>query len=173
MFGRYFMRLLTAQRSGSTKLISSDDKLLRPVAIIQSGHGSPEELENEAAEAMLRVQIYIRRGVSLLSVVASVAPLLGLLGTVTGMIGTFAMITEHGTGDPRLLSGGISEALLTTQFGLMVAIPALLLQTSLHRGGDVILRRLENFALATLETRLEKQNADSASQKVGAVRSVR
>ena len=51
------------------------------------------------------------------------APLLGLLGTVTGMIGTFGLITEHGTGDARLLSGGISEALLTTQFGLMVAIP--------------------------------------------------
>ena len=61
---------------------------------------------------MLQVQPVVRRGISLLAVVAAVA-LLGLLGTVTGMIGTFAVITEHGTGDPRLLCG-ISAALLTT-----------------------------------------------------------
>ncbi len=58
-------------------------------------------------------------------VLAAVAPLLGLLGTVTGMIGTFQVITEKGAGDPRTLSGGISEALLTTQFGLILAIPCL------------------------------------------------
>ena len=75
---------------------------------------------------MLRVQIYIRQAFHFWRLLHRSRPLLGLLGTVTGMIGTFAMITEHGTGDPRLLSGGISEALLTTQFSLMVAIPALL-----------------------------------------------
>ena len=67
-----------------------------------------------------------KRGLSLLAVSASVAPLLGLLGTVTGMIRTFQQITLHGTGDPRLLAGGISEALVTTEAGLLVAIPAML-----------------------------------------------
>ena len=121
--------------------------------MIQNGNGTADFLETQAAEAISQTQPFVRRGVSLLAVVASVAPLLGLLGTVTGMIGTFGMITEYGTGDPRLLSGGISEALLTTQFGLMGAIPALLFQTTLYRLGDALLRRLENLALRTLETR--------------------
>lgn len=69
-------------------------------------------------------------------VLAAVAPLMGLLGTVTGMIGTFQVITEKGAGDPRTLSGGISEALLTTQFGLILAIPCLF-------AGHIILSRLK------------------------------
>mgnify|MGYP002880988395 CR=1 FL=1 len=140
--------------------------------VIQTKQGSPEALETDAAETIIQTQPFVRRGVSLLAVVASVAPLLGLLGTVTGMIGTFGMITEHGTGDPRLLSGGISQALLTTQFGLMVAIPALLFQTTLYRWGDAILRRVERFALKTLDIRLTKNSdADGSSKNVVAVRS--
>ena len=98
------------------------------------------------------------------------APLLGLLGTVTGMIGTFGVITEHGTGDPRLLSGGISEALLTTQFGLMVAIPALLLQTTLYRSGDAILRRIETLALTALDARIQNTDSDSKPAELAATR---
>jgi len=95
------------------------------------------------------------------------------LGTVTGMIGTFAVITEHGTGDPRLLSGGISAALLTTQFGLMVAIPALLMQTTLYRTGDVILRRIERFALQALNARVAGFEEEFISNKVIAVQGER
>lgn len=64
---------------------------------------------------------------------AAIAPLLGLLGTVTGMIDTFHVITLHGTGDPRMMSGGISEALITTQTGLLVAIPGLYMKGFLDR----------------------------------------
>ncbi len=87
------------------------------------------------------------RGLSFLSLAAGVAPLLGLLGTVTGMIGTFDVITEHGTGDPQLLSGGISEALITTQLGLIVAVVALLLQAVLRRMALNTLGRLERMVM--------------------------
>ena len=171
-YALYLNRVSAAERRGPSVAVSSEDRLLTAVAVIQMGQGSPEDLETEAAEAITQTQPYVRRGVSLLAVVASVAPLLGLLGTVTGMIGTFGMITEHGTGDPRLLSGGISQALLTTQFGLMVAIPALLFQTTLYRCGDALLRRIERFALSALHSRVTNENeADGSSEKMVAVRS--
>ena len=69
---------------------------------------------------------------------AAIAPLLGLLGTVTGMINTFKVITVHGTGDPRLMAGGISEALITTQLGLAVAIPIMMMAAFLGRKAQVI-----------------------------------
>lgn len=68
----------------------------------------------------------LRKGLSTLKVMAAIAPLMGLLGTVTGMIGTFQAITLFGTGDPKLMAGGISQALVTTVQGLVVAIPLLL-----------------------------------------------
>ena len=84
--------------------------------------------EREAAleEALLSEEPKLERSLTLLAATAGIAPLLGLLGTVTGMIGTFEVITQHGTGNPRLLSGGISMALITTQVGLIVAVPLLL-----------------------------------------------
>ena len=86
----------------------------------------PEGEEGRRVEVARGVLEQAKRGLSLLAVSASVAPLLGLLGTVTGMIRAFQQITLHGTGDPRLLAGGISEALVTTEAGLLVAIPAML-----------------------------------------------
>lgn len=68
----------------------------------------------------------LRKGLSTIKVMAAIAPLMGLLGTVTGMIGTFQAITLFGTGDPKLMAGGISQALITTVQGLIVAIPLLL-----------------------------------------------
>jgi len=80
-------------------------------------------------------------------VIAAVAPLLGLLGTVTGMIATFDVITEFGTSDPKLLSGGIAIALTTTQLGLMVAIPFLLLGNMLSGWAERIKDDMEAAAL--------------------------
>ncbi|MGB0646058.1 MAG: MotA/TolQ/ExbB proton channel family protein [Bradymonadia bacterium] len=143
-------------------------RLLRAVAVVKTGEGTAEKLETEAAEALIQTQPYVRQALSFLAVVASVAPLLGLLGTVTGMIGTFGLITEHGTGDARLLSGGISEALLTTQFGLMVSIPALLAHSIAHRIGDMILKRVERAALEQLNRRFPYATM-SQSSNVGPV----
>jgi biopolymer transport protein ExbB len=81
---------------------------------------------------------------------AAVAPLLGLLGTVTGMIHTFRLISVFGTGDPRLLSAGISEALITTEAGLVVAIPLLLLHAFLSRRVQRLSEGLETSAITFL-----------------------
>ena len=83
-----------------------------------------------------------------IAVVAATAPLMGLLGTVTGMIKTFKLITVFGTGDARSLSSGISEALVTTEFGLCVAIPALIIHALLLRRTKGVLASMEQTAVA-------------------------
>ena len=108
------------------------------------------QLNDLVNESILAERPTLERLLPALNVIAAVAPLLGLLGTVTGMIGTFQLITEHGTGDPRMLSGGISEALLTTQFGLIVAIPALLVHSLLSSRVDHVLSDMETNALSLL-----------------------
>ncbi|MCH8310541.1 MAG: MotA/TolQ/ExbB proton channel family protein, partial [Chloroflexi bacterium] len=82
-----------------------------------------ETLELKLDEAILRESAPLETGLSFIKVLYVVAPLLGLLGTVVGMIATFQMITLFGTGDPRMMAGGISTALVTTVLGLVVAIP--------------------------------------------------
>lgn len=95
---------------------------------------APKEHIEELMYERVMAQIpSLERMLSPLAVCASVAPLLGLLGTVTGMIHTFRVITVFGTGDAQVLSGGISEALITTEVGLMIAVPALLLHAWLSR----------------------------------------
>ena len=96
--------------------------------------GEPPDRREAAMESALLAEApRLERSLSLLGALAGVAPLLGLLGTVSGMIATFDTISTAGTGNPRLLSGGISEALITTQLGLMVAIPLLLAHAWLRR----------------------------------------
>jgi biopolymer transport protein ExbB len=81
------------------------------------------------AEAVFKEAPDLNKGLLLIKVISVVAPLMGLLGTVTGMIKTFQAITLYGTGDPKLMAGGISQALVTTVLGLTVAIPTTLLYT--------------------------------------------
>lgn len=109
-----------------------------------------EKLSDVVQEAVLKEQPSIERFGAAIVVVAAVAPLLGLLGTVTGMISTFDVITEFGTGDPRMLSGGISEALITTKLGLIVAIPTLLVGTLLSGMAESILNGIEHAALRVM-----------------------
>ncbi len=122
------------------------------VTVILAGlsgrHQDRETLESILQEAILRELPRLERFLSGLSILGAVAPLLGLLGTVTGMIDTFRVITLHGTGDPKLMSGGISEALITTELGLAVAIPIMLLHTFLSRQVDHIAGDMEEKAIA-------------------------
>ncbi len=101
-----------------------------------------EALELKLSEAVLRELPAVNRGLGFLKIVAAVAPLMGLLGTVTGMIITFQAITLFGAGDPKLMAGGISQALVTTVLGLTVAIPTLLMhqlvQARAKRIGDLL-----------------------------------
>lgn len=105
------------------------------------------ELEDIITESILHEQPHIDRFGSAIIVVAAVSPLLGLLGTVTGMIATFDIITEFGTGNPKLLSGGISIALVTTELGLIVAIPSLLLGNLLSGWAESIKDDMDKAAL--------------------------
>jgi|AntRauTorckE6833_2_1112554.scaffolds.fasta_scaffold05282_4 biopolymer transport protein ExbB len=111
-----------------------------------------DHIEDVISESILYESSRIDRFGSLIVVIAAISPLLGLLGTVTGMISTFDIITEFGTGDPKLLSGGISEALLTTKFGLVVAIPLLLLGNMLSSWGNRTKNDLERAALHMINT---------------------
>ncbi|MCB9541847.1 MAG: MotA/TolQ/ExbB proton channel family protein [Myxococcales bacterium] len=126
------------------------------------------DLERVFAEGMLREEGRIDRLGSALTVIAAVAPLLGLLGTVTGMISTFDVITEFGTGNPKLLSGGISEALITTELGLVVAIPALLLGNLLNAWATALKAQVEQGALRLVNL-ARVGRVDAASAGTGAV----
>ncbi len=106
-----------------------------------------EHLEDIISEAILHESARLNRFGSVILVIAAVAPLLGLLGTVTGMIATFDVITEFGTSDPKLLAGGIAIALTTTELGLIVAIPALLAGNLLSGWADGIKDDMEKGAL--------------------------
>lgn len=123
-------------------------------------------MEDIITEAILQESSILNKFSSTILVIAAVSPLLGLLGTVTGMIETFDIITEFGTGDPKLLSGGISVALVTTELGLIVAIPILLLGTLLASWSESIKLEMErvalkvtNIILSMPENELTKKNA--------------
>lgn len=102
-----------------------------------------ETLELKLDDAILKETPKLERGMSMLKVMAAVAPLLGLLGTVTGMIETFQAITLFGTGDPKMMAGGISQALITTVLGLCAAIPILLLHAVASGRSKLVLNILE------------------------------
>lgn len=117
-----------------------------------------ETLELKLDEAILRETTPIETGLSFVKVLYVVAPLLGLLGTVLGMIRTFQMITLFGTGDPRMMAGGISTALVTTVLGLVVAIPLTLLHSFLQGKAKALIQVLEEQA-AGLIARLAEERA--------------
>ena len=102
-------------------------------AWLESATESHERRQGAVESALLMEAGRLERSFSLIAALAGAAPLLGLLGTVSGMIATFDTISAVGTGNPQLMSGGISEALITTQLGLMVAIPLLLAHAWLTR----------------------------------------
>jgi len=111
----------------------------------------PRELVEEVMyETVLTTRLKLQRLLPFIAICAASAPLLGLLGTVTGMINTFDMITVYGSGDAKSLSGGISEALITTEYGLIVAIPALLLHAFLSRKASATIGHMESVAVAFL-----------------------
>ncbi len=111
--------------------------------------GEPRELIEEVMyEKVLSTKLKVQRFLPFVAISAAAAPLLGLLGTVTGIINTFKLITVFGSGDVKMLSGGISEALITTKFGLIVAIPSLLLHAFLSRKAKSIIDQMEKAAVA-------------------------
>jgi biopolymer transport protein ExbB len=114
-------------------------------------HGEPRELIKEAMfEQILSARLKLQSWLPFVAICATSAPLLGLLGTVTGIMNTFSLMTEFGTGDPKTLSSGISEALITTEYGLIIAIPSLLLHAFLARKARGIIDDMEKKAMQFL-----------------------
>ncbi len=127
-----------------------------------SKEGGTEDLETmelKLGEAILRETPKLNAMLPLLKIIAVVAPLLGLLGTVTGMIVTFQAITLYGAGDPKLMAGGISTALVTTVLGLTVAIPMVFLHTLVSSRARRLTQMLQEEAAGMIAERAEKQHS--------------
>jgi biopolymer transport protein ExbB len=148
----------------------SDNPLGRIMAVADHHQCSnADELARFLDEAILAELPECRKGLGSLAVLAAVAPLLGLLGTVAGMIETFQAITAYGNSDPQVLSSGISQALLTTEFGLIAAVPLMLLHSFLSSKSDAILHVIEHQSaglLAQRQQRLGMHQADSSPSQV-------
>ena len=125
---------------------------------VENRHEKKEYLEEIMYEKMLSAKPALERWIPLIALTAATAPLLGLLGTVTGMINTFNMITVFGTGDPRMLSGGISEALITTKFGLVVAVPALICHAFVTRKVKGVLGSMEQISVGFINGLSDKDS---------------
>jgi biopolymer transport protein ExbB len=115
-----------------------------------------DTLELKLAEAIMAERPAIEQGIGFIKIISVIAPLAGLLGTVTGMIVTFQMITLYGTGDPKLMAGGISQALVTTVLGLLVAIPTSLLHSFTQSSARGIVSILEEQSTGILAERAQK-----------------
>ncbi|QIZ78674.1 MotA/TolQ/ExbB proton channel family protein [Ferrimonas lipolytica] len=116
-----------------------------------------EAMDHHLKQGMLRQFGQFERGLGLVALFAALAPMLGLLGTVSGMIETFQALTEYGNAEPKLLSSGISKALITTQAGLMVAIPLLLLHHPVKRRAQRLTSNMEQQAALLMAQRVEQQ----------------
>lgn len=120
-----------------------------------------ETLTLKLDEAILREIPKVERGLITLAILAAIAPMLGLLGTVSGMIETFQSITLFGTGDPKLMSGGISQALVTTELGLAVAIPLLLIHSLLSGKSNRLVQIFDEESAA-----LVARNAEAKDDRI-------
>lgn len=128
------------------------------------GAASFEDVSLKVDEALLGEVPSLERGLALLKLLAAVAPLLGLLGTVTGMIGTFQSITLFGNSDPKLMAGGISQALITTVLGLCAAIPLLFCHSFLAARTRRLLQLLQQKSLALMIEQQEQPHTASVSE---------
>src|SRR5690606_37637216 len=116
-----------------------------------------ETLELKLDEAVLKERPGIESGLPVLKIIAAVGPLLGLLGTVVGMIATFQAITMFGAGDPKTMAGGISQALVTTVQGLLVAIPVVLMLTFVNIRAKRIVHILDEQAAGMIAENAERK----------------
>jgi biopolymer transport protein ExbB len=118
-----------------------------------------ETLELKLEEQVLKESAKIESFLWLIKVVSAVAPLMGLLGTVTGMINTFQIITLFGTGDPKMMASGISEALVTTMLGLLTAIPLVLMHAVIYSMARGVTTVLEEQSTGLIATQSEAESA--------------
>lgn len=144
----------------NSKTASSDNALGQIMLAYENNKTADlETLELKMDEAILKSTPPLEKGIGTIKLLAAVAPLLGLLGTVTGMIATFQSITLFGTGDPKLMAGGISQALITTVLGLVCAIPLLLLHNFVANKSKALVQILEEESAGMIANRVETTKA--------------
>ena len=134
-------------------------------AVLASRHLDRELMKEYIEEIGRHVAHELERYLNALGTIAAIAPLLGLLGTVIGMIKVFAVITAQGVGEPRVLAGGISEALITTAAGLTVAIPSLLFHRVLRGRVDALVVTMEQEALKLVGALQELRAGSGAPER--------
>lgn len=160
---RIFVLVITTRKVADQKRFEKPDsgnplgRIL--LAYEQHKHLDLESLELKLGEAILRERAPLEKYLTMIKIVSVVAPLLGLLGTVTGMINTFQVITLFGTSDPKLLAGGISEALVTTVLGLVVAIPTVFFHNLAQTRSKAVLMVLEEESTGLIAQRAEQGHA--------------
>jgi len=156
-----FLGLSTDSRKVSAQLkrdtASTDNPLGRVLAAYESNKGADTEtIELKLSEAALKEMPGLTKGLLFIKVISVVAPLMGLLGTVTGMIKTFQVITLYGAGDPKMMAGGISQALVTTVLGLVVAIPMVLLHTVVSGQSRKVINVIQSQSAGLIAEHSEK-----------------
>lgn len=153
---------LTAETARMKKQMNSDsptddNSLGRIMTVYQkNGDADVETLELHLSEAISAEVPSLTRGINWIKIISVVAPLLGLLGTVTGMIDVFETMSLFGTGDPKLMAGGISQALITTVLGLVAAIPCVFLHTMTNNRSRALITILEERATGILARKSEQ-----------------
>jgi len=155
------LSIVNAKVKGQLKRVNQPNKnnpLGRVLSVYEADKNMDiETLELKLGEAILLETPKLERFLTLLKIIATVAPLGGLLGTVTGMITVFQAITLFGTGDPQIMAGGISGALVTTVLGIVVAIPTILLHTMVKSRSDQVIQIMEEQATGIIARRSEAQ----------------
>ncbi len=150
--------LKVKRQLNDTANVTDDNPLGRILSVYnhQYKDADLETLEMKLDEAVLKELPKLEQGLSLLKLLAAVAPLLGLLGTVTGMIATFQSITLFGTGDPKLMAGGISQALITTVLGLVAAIPLLFMHNIVSSRSRELVQILDQQSAGLIAQKAQK-----------------
>jgi biopolymer transport protein ExbB len=155
----FFRRLYKKNMNSSTALslvrenTLPDPKMYRGAVsllvteFIQNRSGSAQLDRHLLDAAVARINRRMTRSLAVIGVLAAMAPLMGLLGTVTGMITTFDVLAIFGTGNAKAMAGGISESLITTQTGLIVAIPGLYMKGFLDRRAEHLSQRIQRMGL--------------------------
>jgi biopolymer transport protein ExbB len=146
---------------------ASNDNPLGRVMLVQDKNplDNVETLELKLSESILKEVPVLTTRLTFIKIISVVAPLIGLLGTVTGMINTFQAITLFGTGDPKLMAGGISQALVTTVLGLVVAIPMVFISTLLNTRSRGIINILQQQSAGILAERSESSEKPLTSKQ--------
>lgn len=143
-----------------------ENSIVRLIALLLKEHKEQENqnnldfyyLEERAREFTLETSLKLEKKLWILGVVTNLSPLLGLFGTVTGMISAFSVIASVGTGDPKLLADGISKALITTACGLGVAMPTAIFLNYFHKKSEELLTSMEKSSVEALNMLRRKEN---------------